>query len=65
MTATAASAIDATGAAIAADDTTAATAIPIHDLPALVAGDLVFAVAPPAEPKRPSRSSSSVTPRWF
>ena len=27
----------------------AATATPIHDLPALVAGDLVFAVAPPAD----------------
>ena len=48
MTATAvASAIDATGAAIAADDTTATT--PVHDLQALVAGDLVFAVAPPAD----------------
>ena len=50
MTAAAvASAIDATGVAIAADDTTAATATPIHDLPALVAGDLVFAVAPPTD----------------
>ena len=48
-TAAVASAIDATGAAIAADDTTAATATPIHDLQALVAGDLVFAVAPPAD----------------
>ena len=50
MTAAAvASAIDATGVAIAADDTTAATATPIHDLPELVAGDLVFAIAPPAD----------------
>ena len=48
-TAAVASAIDATGAAIAADDTAAATGTPIHDLPALVAGDLVFAVAPPAD----------------
>ena len=48
MTTTAvASAVDATGAAIAVDDTTAATLI--HDLPALVAGDLVFAVAPPTD----------------
>ncbi|MCY4630022.1 MAG: SprT family zinc-dependent metalloprotease [bacterium] len=47
MTATAvASAIDVTGAAIAADDTAAATATPIHELPALVVGDLVLTVAP-------------------
>ena len=50
MTTTAvASAIDATGAATAAEDTAAATATPIHDLPALAVGDLVFAVAPPAD----------------
>ena len=50
MTATAvASAHDATGAAITAADTAAATATPIHDFPALVAGDLVFAVAPPTD----------------
>ena len=49
MTATAVtSATDATGPG-AADDTTASTAAPIHDLPALVVGDLVFAVAPPAD----------------
>ena len=46
-TTAAASAVDATGAAIAAEPTTAAT--PIHDLPALVVGDLVFTVAPPAD----------------
>ena len=44
-----ASAPRATGAASAADDETAGTATPIHDLPALVAGDLVFTVAPPAD----------------
>ena len=41
-------ALRASGAASAADGT-AGTATPIHDLPALVAGDLVFAVAPPAD----------------
>ena len=50
MTATAiASATDTTAAAVAVEDTTVATASPIHDLPALVVGDLVFAVAPPAD----------------
>lgn len=49
MTATAVTSItDATGAGVA-DDTTASIAAPIHDLPALVVGDLVFAVAPPAD----------------
>ena len=50
MTGTAvASAVDATSPAIAAANTTAVPATPIHDLPALVVGDLVFAVAPPAD----------------
>ena len=50
MTATAiASATDATAAAVAVEDTTVATAAPIHDLQALVVGDLVFAIAPPAD----------------
>lgn len=42
------SATDATGAG-AADDTTAATATPIHDLPAIIVDDLLFAIASPAD----------------